>query len=516
MWWINKFGTPTGPYSDEQIKGLVASGQIGSLHRLSTDRRNWQYAKDTAFWKRPEEPKKSAVPTAGGGGQYYGGSESIPIPKPSRVAKQAEISSTSNGNTKTLALVLTGAGFLIAMVFISVVGLIIYGHKAKNSSGTESSLVVEKPNSGENYSSGANGSKGASDIAGIDFNSVKRRVVLIRCKEGVGTGFLAKIDGKTYLMTNEHVVRSVSEPEATLVDGTRIHLGKFSIAKDRDLARFEVDNAKDWYEIANDAPNNEDSVWVFGNSAGDGVITTLKGCVTGVGDVWLKTDAQFVSGNSGSPIVGSDGRVLAVAAFGKKGSDGTDWTVRDTEFDKVRRFGIRLNNVQWTVVDRKKFEAECAAFESFKAYCALLEPYLICLDVSDEVYAELKLEQKEIDRGRFGDDSFGYHEMLCDLTRSWSGLNSIWTKRKSFSSEVKDKYREFLAKRKEALFLARQALQSRDWLDPLMKNGYSPDDKVGCIEWYLNGIKSCIDKNSQDLKDLNKRLKKLEGEDDDE
>ena len=65
--------------------------------------------------------------------------------------------------------------------------------------------------------------------------------------------------------------------------------------------------------------------------------------------------------------------------------------------------------------------------------------------------------------------------------------------------------------------MAKEFLTGIDWQDPLMKHGYSADDKRRSVDWYLEGIQYFLDQNAQQLKDLNKALKKLEkGDDDDE
>ena len=184
--------------------------------------------------------------------------------------------------------------------------------------------------------------------------------------------------------------------------------------------------------------------------------------------------------------------------------------------------------------------------------------YLVCQDVSEEKYNTLKLEQKDVDRKNFGSDDVGFHEMLMDLSKSYAGQGGSWRKWQNLLRDrdalikrlneaiaagdltrengekaleefdnkkkieatwenVKAKHREFNAKRKEALIMAKEFLTGIDWQDPLMKHGYSADDKRRSVDWYLEGIQYFLDQNAQQLKDLNKALKKLEkGDDDDE
>lgn len=50
-----------------------------------------------------------------------------------------------------------------------------------------------------------------------------------------------------------------------------------------------------------------------------------------------------------------------------------------------------------------------------------------------------------------------------------------------------------------------------------MRHGYSEGSPEESVDWYLEGIQYYMDRNTQQLKDDNKTLKKLEqGDDDDE
>jgi S1-C subfamily serine protease len=45
------------------------------------------------------------------------------------------------------------------------------------------------------------------------------------------------------------------------------------------------------------------------------VIRTLPGKILGIGPDKIEVDCEFICGNSGGPIVNSDGRLLALASF---------------------------------------------------------------------------------------------------------------------------------------------------------------------------------------------------------
>ena len=64
MWWVNKFGSVSGPYSDEQIRRGIACRQFTKLHKISNDGESWQRLDLTKFWnpfsRGPEIVEESA------------------------------------------------------------------------------------------------------------------------------------------------------------------------------------------------------------------------------------------------------------------------------------------------------------------------------------------------------------------------------------------------------------------------------------------------------------------------
>ncbi len=578
MWWVNKFGSISGPYSDEQIRKLVQTNRLTRLHKISADKMTWMRLDESAFWGRTvSSPEDIELPSATLPGLKIGGDAKVVeaslggLPGQKIVGNGSPEMKSPEGNLSQRVhythesrriptfrrRVYVVAGICVAIVFIIGISFLIGRNKFGRGDIEIGKTDVEEKNVPPVVPPTKGETKQKPDKAkdGVTFESVKLKVAIIQCEGGTGTGFFLRFDGKTYLVTNEHVARSPKTPVVTLIDGSTVRLGDLSIAEDRDLARYEVDGKYESFVIADNAPNNGDPVWVFGNSSGEGVITTLHGRVKGVGSLRLETDAEFVPGNSGSPIVDAEGKVIGVAAMLKNGAGGKDWTTAGTEFDRVRRFGIRFTGVRWNPIEKGDFERECAEMEAFEAYWELLIPYLLCMDVSDEECAKLKLRQRDVDRKLFGAHDEGFHDMLVDLSnalagqdKSWSSWRSVLQRRDALVKElnaaiaagdlsynnavktlddfdrkndirwekVKARHREFIAKRKEALLMARTFLTTRKWGNPCIRHGYGADDKRGSVEWYLEGVQFFLDQNAQKLKDINAVLKQLEKGDEDE
>lgn len=541
MWWVNKFGSVSGPYTDEQIRNGIRQFQFTRLCKLSSDGRNWRFLQESEFWNPiSSAPQQMEIPPEFVANGYEPANPSSKASGLKATAAASSKSMTAAGGTrKSIALIVGG----IVAVVLGVLVLRVFS-AGKEIKKNEGGATFEFPVASKNLTSSA-----------ADFESIKKCIVLVHTKTANGTAFLVKMNGRKYVLTNEHVIRGDSIPEMVLVDGTKLTLGKLSVAKDRDLARFEVLHDGHYLELSEKIPNNNDEIWVYGNSLGDGVITSLRGFVTGVGNKIIKVNAEIVGGNSGSPILSADGRVAAVATYLLRGDNGRDWTSKNTQFDDVRRFGLRINDVTWVEVNRFRYANACAKLEILSTYWKYLVPYLICLDVAEKEMENLKLTYRDIDRKSFGSDEAGFHGMLMELSRAYAGIGKSWNKWQNLVQErealinrlneaiaakeltlargektlaefdskngmatwenYKAKHRAFYFKRKDALLMAKKFIMNEDWATPLILHGSSEIDRRKSIDGYLEAIQYFLDQNEQGLKDLNKGFKNLEGEDED-
>lgn len=561
MWWTNSNGITDGPFSSEQIEKRIKLNMLRSTDRISEDKAKWHYVKDTAFWNHgktvrsqkshsvrttqtenqqsfnTEPPRQSPSSNYQAQPQPFYSGENAPVKETKK--RYSDLQHPSS-KSQLVALIVVAVGTLVGLCTIACLIM----NKSSAQEVNESSEQEDKPSAGKKPTD-AN----TSEMEKVDFNSVKDKLVIIECEEGSGSGFLLEMDGKTYLMTNEHVVRSTGTPRARLIDGTPLTLGAFSVATDRDLARFEVPgcNVRP-FQISEKLPNTGDMVAVYGNSLGRGVATESKGFIQGVGPNRLETNSEIVPGNSGSPLVATDGKVLGVAAFiDRRGSD--EWTVKNTRFDGTpRRFAIRFTNVAWKNIDRRRYEQQIASLNEFSTYWDYLIPYL-CFD-STEV-DEDKLVFNDLKNKNFKLKQYGYGEILTSLSKAYHKRNKVseqfaehWNERKKFIQrlenadissadgnralkefdiktaamfeKLKDANKNMITSRKEALLNARSVLKEGPWDAPQVLSGYSKEDRYGCVEWYQDGVQYFIDLMNQKLNDLNKEIEAIEKGDTDD
>lgn len=558
MWWININGNVDGPFSSEQIEKRVKLNMLRSLDCVSKDKLTWSYVKDTDFWNtepiiKPSPPPPPPPPAQQPRRQSRRRVDDSEVDwdqgeKRTRGIHVPILVRTENreGRQSSIRFDRVLWVVLVTSVLVALTGMVIMVRFVTNGSRS-----VSPPRTDVAVPSSTTDSNKSSPPA-TGFNAIKDKLAIIDCKESSGTGFILEMGGKTYLMTNEHVVRSADTPQVRLLDGTPLELGAFSVATDRDLARFEIKKCPVApLQISDKLPNTGDIVAAYGNSLGSGVATESKGFIQGVGHLRLETNCEIVPGNSGGPIVAADGKVIGVAALiDRHGSD--DWTVKNTRYESApRRFAVRFAKVEWKAIARSRYEQQVAVLREHQVYWGHLRPYL-CLDIvdvapDDLVFNDLKAKDFQLSAN-------GYVEMLNALSKAYKKrtkcLNQYleqrdgrsvyirWLAGKEIDEEdakcalqeydqktcslfekVKNAFRDMIHKRREALELAKGVLRDNAWDAPQILSGYSKDDsdRRGSVEWYLEGVQYFMDLMNQKLKDLNKEIEEIEkGGNDDE
>ena len=193
-------------------------------------------------------------------------------------------------------------------------------------------------------------------------------LVFVEDKSGAGSGFVCTFGGRKFVFTNQHVVAGHPGVKLTLLDQSPLKIGQPAAAVGHDILSLQLltdTKAMDMMlEVEKNASIGDDVV-VLGNPEGARVIKPLTGKLVGIGPNLIEITAEFVPGNSGSPILHlKSGKVIGIATYA---------IIRDVNSltgereKKVRRFGYRLDSVkQWQPVAWPAYNEEFATIERIK------------------------------------------------------------------------------------------------------------------------------------------------------
>lgn len=196
-----------------------------------------------------------------------------------------------------------------------------------------------------------------------------RSLVIVEGDKGAGSGSIINIKGNPLIVTNVHVLSGNANPHFELLNARQVVPETLGIPDDRDICVATQRQVKEGLEASTSVDSDVaigDQVIVMGNSQGSRVVTEIKGRVVGIGPSLIETDAKFVKGNSGSPIIHvKTGKVIAIATFATIRK--LDALSSDSQFNQVRRFGYRLDTVpKWKFLTPKAFAVESSQVAEIK------------------------------------------------------------------------------------------------------------------------------------------------------
>ena len=174
------------------------------------------------------------------------------------------------------------------------------------------------------------------------------------------SGCAVKEDGRHYLYTARHVVFDKTNngalPKklyATTLQGENntIDLSKLEVPDgNHDAARIELEKpiCRELY-LANRKPRYGETLFVFGDARGAGVMCADAGKVLAIGPLEFEHDVDTIKGMSGGPVVDWDGNVVGLCEKGRTttAQKGGIEIKSDSRYLRLRNFATVLYNINW-------------------------------------------------------------------------------------------------------------------------------------------------------------------------
>jgi len=248
----------------------------------------------------------------------------------------------------------------------------------------------------------------------FDEKKVMKSIITVKGAKGSGSGFIAKVNGKKYLVTNIHVIFD-NDAEFISTSNEKLELSSPLLSDDRDVALFELKNSQiPALELEPDISLLQENhpIVVYGNSLGGGVNTQLKGRIKSFVDAKnVEISAEIVPGNSGSPILNAkNGKVIGIATYGivikPSFSEGK------LSFEDVKRFGMRLDTVKiegFQAFDKRKYDNDVKVYNSLVSINELAKIIL-----SDMYDSDRNLEPSKYDSKKY--------PSMSNVIRDWNDL----------------------------------------------------------------------------------------------
>jgi S1-C subfamily serine protease len=187
--------------------------------------------------------------------------------------------------------------------------------------------------------------------ARIAVDRVDDAVVTIESRDGsstrVGSGFIVNPEG--YALTNAHVINGAGKLVVSLKNGKKVSASVIAGDQKRDLAIIRLSVANLPVAVLGDSRKvkSGDSVVAIGSPHGldhtvtSGIISKLKREING--GIYLQTDAALNEGNSGGPLISTDGQVIGINTMIERNAEGLGFAIPINDaFRLLKSMGVAV------------------------------------------------------------------------------------------------------------------------------------------------------------------------------
>ncbi|MHC4294173.1 MAG: trypsin-like peptidase domain-containing protein [Planctomycetota bacterium] len=217
--------------------------------------------------------------------------------------------------------------FVIAAILLS--GFACTSHTARDRLSTESA-DIEEPLSRLDFRKVVADAKNKVFPAVVFIKSLKESYESGKkiSQETAGSGVIVSPDG--WLLTNRHVVDKATEVRCLLTGGEKYDAEIVGTDKDTDLALLKLKLPADVQSVPYASLGDSSKLkegdfvmamgapWGLSRSVSIGIVSCVRRFLPDSSEysLWLQTDAAISPGNSGGPLVNTDGQVVGITTLG--------------------------------------------------------------------------------------------------------------------------------------------------------------------------------------------------------
>jgi S1-C subfamily serine protease len=193
---------------------------------------------------------------------------------------------------------------------------------------------------------------------GADFSNIiedaVKSVVTIKTDVGQGTGFIITDDG--YLVTNAHVLSGARVVQAIDYEQDTIDATFVGYDSDLDIALLKIPGTYNKLKLANsDNVQIGEKVIAIGNPLGlqfsvsQGIVSAVHREGPSGLEAYIQTDAALNPGNSGGPLIDTDGKVIGINNYKISSSESLGFAL-ESNFIREGVNNIAQHELQETLV----------------------------------------------------------------------------------------------------------------------------------------------------------------------
>lgn len=182
-----------------------------------------------------------------------------------------------------------------------------------------------------------------------------------------GNGVIVQMDGKPYLLTNQHIILGADKISFVTASGKRLAPRSVELSANRDLARLALMEGPSLTISALAGMNTPVAVFSGGNGKKQHV---EHGKIIGVGSGKIEVSATFDDSFTGAPALNANKEVVGIASYSQESARHA--MKAGTRFDEsTRHFCYRVGKGGWKRVNWKTYNNKYGkAYRKHDTFCA--------------------------------------------------------------------------------------------------------------------------------------------------